>query len=103
MGGQPCPQIPLLRRELPPRARLALIGDETAVGIEQRTVQLTAPIPGSLTQISTDHVMQLQPISVAAILTDQRELGQSQTEPPGLKTRPPSGVLPVAGQHLTRD
>ena len=103
VGGQPCPQIPLLRRELPPRARPSLIRDETAVGVEQCTVQLPAPIPGPLAQMSADHVMQQEPVGVAAILADQRELGQSQTEPPGLKTRPPRGVLPVAGQHLTRD
>src|SRR5437868_1350721 len=103
VAGQPRPQIHLLWPKLPPRPHFALIRDEIAVCVDQCAIQLGVSMPGSLPEMSADHVVQPEPIGVAAILTDQRELGQSQTELVGLKARPSSGVLPVAGQHLTRN
>jgi hypothetical protein len=51
------------------------MGHEAAVGVDQRLVQLTAPMLGLLPQIGTDDIVHHYLLRVVAVATDQSQLG----------------------------
>jgi hypothetical protein len=41
------------------------------MGVDQRSVQLTAPVPGLLTQVDADDVMQHHSVGILLVVTDR--------------------------------
>jgi hypothetical protein len=102
-GSRVAPHISLFRRQLPPHARPIHFGNEAAVGVDQRPIQLAASVAGLLTQVSADDVVQRHPLRIAAIITDQSQPVQATAVPADLGLRTAAGGFPIPSQHQTGD